>query len=66
MVQKRFKFANKRNLLFGQFNLQQSQPTTKNTSSILCNPTFTAHDITQNIAIIGAGIEWSSFTARAH
>lgn len=64
-VQKGLGFANKRNLLFGKFNSHKSQPTTKKIPRPYYEiPNFLSYDITQTIAIIGAGISGAA-TARA-
>lgn len=64
-VQKGLGFANKRNLLFGKFNLHTDQSSIKKIPRpYYAIPNFPAHDITQSIAIIGAGISGAA-TARA-
>ena len=64
-VQKGLGFANKRNLLFGKFNSHNSHSTTKKTPRpYYAIPDFPTHDITQSIAVIGAGISGAA-TARA-
>lgn len=64
-VQKGLGFANKRNLLFGKFNLHTDQSSIKKIPRpYYAIPDFLKHDITQSIAVIGAGISGAA-TARA-